>query len=159
MQDDPQPFLALRALRQLKRAARGPDALLGPADPGRLLPEFRGERAGRLDPASAALSLVAVLLLIYGVKQPAVESAPAGPASALVVGTAAGLLFVRRQLRLTAPLLDLRLLRNRPFATALVALVLAGIAMAGTGLLVTQYLQSVLGHSPFASAVLFAPMG
>jgi DHA2 family multidrug resistance protein-like MFS transporter len=41
----------------------------------------------------------------------------------------------------------------------LVALVFAGIAMAGTGLLVTQYLQGVLGFSPLASAVLFAPMG
>ncbi|WP_419836738.1 MFS transporter [Streptomyces bugieae] len=40
-----------------------------------------------------------------------------------------------------------------------VALVFAGLAMAGTGLLVTQYLQSVLGFSPVASAVLFAPMG
>jgi MFS transporter, DHA2 family, multidrug resistance protein len=31
--------------------------------------------------------------------------------------------------------------------------------MAGTGLLVTQYLQNVLDYSPAASAVLFAPMG
>ena len=69
------------------------------------------------------------------------------------------LLFVRRQLRLEAPLLDLRLLSNRPFTGVLVALAFAGIAMAGTGLLVTQYLQSVLGFSPVASAVLFAPMG
>jgi DHA2 family multidrug resistance protein-like MFS transporter len=78
---------------------------------------------------------------------------------ALVVGATVGLLFVRRQLRLATPLLDLRLFRNRPFAAVLVALVFAGIAMAGTGLLVTQYLQSVLGFSPVASAVLFAPMG
>jgi DHA2 family multidrug resistance protein-like MFS transporter len=41
----------------------------------------------------------------------------------------------------------------------LIALVFAGIAMAGTGLLVTQYLQNVLDYSPAASAVLFAPMG
>jgi DHA2 family multidrug resistance protein-like MFS transporter len=41
----------------------------------------------------------------------------------------------------------------------LIALVFAGIAMAGTGLLVTQYLQNVLGYSPAESAVLFAPMG
>src|SRR5262249_47934783 len=34
-----------------------------------------------------------------------------------------------------------------------------GIAMAGTGLMVTQFLQNVLGHSPLASALLFAPMG
>jgi DHA2 family multidrug resistance protein-like MFS transporter len=124
-----------------------------------LLPEFRSDQAGRLDLASVGLSLVAVLLMVYGIKQLTVESVPVVPAVALVVGAAIGFLFVRRQLRLETPLLDLRLFRNRPFTAVLVALVFAGIAMAGTGLLVTQYLQSVLGFSPVASAVLFAPMG
>jgi DHA2 family multidrug resistance protein-like MFS transporter len=124
-----------------------------------LLPEFRSDQAGRLDPASVGLSLGAVLLLVYGIKQLAVGSPPAGPAVALVAGAAIGFLFVRRQLRLEAPLLDLRLLRNRPLTAVLVALLFAGMAMAGTGLLVTQYLQSVLGFTPVASAVLFAPMG
>ncbi|MBZ4014848.1 MFS transporter [Streptomyces purpurogeneiscleroticus] len=127
-----------------------------------LLPEFRSERAGRLDLASVGLSLASVLLMIYGIKQLTVESVremQVVPAVALVVGAALGFLFVRRQLRLETPLLDLRLLRNRPFTAVLVALVFAGLAMAGTGLMVTQYLQSVLGFSPFASAVLFAPMG
>ncbi|MBG0820986.1 MFS transporter [Planomonospora sp. ID91781] len=124
-----------------------------------LLPEFRSDRAGRLDPASVGLSLAAVLLTVYGVKQLSVEGARAVPVAALVVGAAVGTLFVRRQLRLETPLLDLRLLRNRRFTAVLVALVGAGIAMAGTGLLVTQYLQSVLGFSPVASAALFAPMG
>ncbi|WP_433519644.1 MFS transporter [Nonomuraea sp. CA-143628] len=124
-----------------------------------LLPEFRAERAGRLDLASVGLSLVAVLSMVYGIKQLPVESAPVVPAMTLVVGAAIGVLFVRRQLRLETPLLDLRLLRNRPFTAVLIALVFAGIAMAGTGLLVTQYLQSVLGFSPVASALLFAPMG
>ncbi|HEY3686876.1 MAG TPA: MFS transporter [Streptosporangiaceae bacterium] len=124
-----------------------------------VLPEFRGDRAGRLDPVSVGLSLAAVLLVIYGVKQLAVGNVSAVPAAALVGGAAIGAVFVRRQLRLEAPLLDLRLLRNRPFTAVVVALILAGICMAGTGLLVTQYLQGVLGYSPFASAVLFAPMG
>ncbi|MEV0353528.1 MFS transporter [Nonomuraea sp. NPDC050680] len=124
-----------------------------------LLPEFRTDRAGRLDLASVGLSLVAVLLMVYGIKQLPVESVPVVPAGALVVGAGIGVLFVRRQLRLETPLLDLRLLRNRPFTAVLIALVFAGIAMAGTGLLVTQYLQSVLGFSPVASALLFAPMG
>jgi DHA2 family multidrug resistance protein-like MFS transporter len=70
-----------------------------------------------------------------------------------------GAVFVRRQLTTASPLLDLRLFRNRPFTAVLVALVVAGVAMAGVGLLVTQYLQSVLGYSPLVSAVLFAPMG
>jgi DHA2 family multidrug resistance protein-like MFS transporter len=124
-----------------------------------LLPEFRSDRAGRLDPASVALSLAAVLLMIYGVKQLTVERTPVVPAVALVVGAGVGALFVRRQLRLETPLLDLRLFRGRSFTAVIVALVLAGVAMAGTGLLVTQYVQSVLGYSPLASAVLFAPMG
>jgi DHA2 family multidrug resistance protein-like MFS transporter len=124
-----------------------------------LLPEFRGDHAGRLDLASVGLSLMAVLLIVYGIKQLAIERAPTAPMVALAAGVAIGWLFVRRQLRLETPLLDVRLLRNRPFTAVLVALVFAGVAMAGTGLLVTQYLQSVLGFSPVASAVLFAPMG
>ncbi|MFC4531112.1 MFS transporter [Sphaerisporangium dianthi] len=129
--------------------------LAGPA----LLPEFRGDKAGRLDPVSVGLSIVAVLLMVYGIKQLTIESVSVVPAVALVAGAAIGVLFARRQLRLRTPLLDLRLFRSRPFTAVLVALAFAGIAMAGTGLLVTQYLQSVLGFSPVASAVLFAPMG
>ena len=124
-----------------------------------LLPEFRSDQPGRLDLASVGLSLTAVLLIVYGIKQLTVESVRVVPTAALVVGAAVGYLFIRRQLRLETPLLDLRLFRNRPFTAILVALVFAGFAMAGTGLLVTQYLQGVLGFSPFASAMLFAPMG
>jgi DHA2 family multidrug resistance protein-like MFS transporter len=124
-----------------------------------LLPESRGGQAGRLKPSSVGLSLAAVLLAIYGIKQLAAGSGQLGPAVALLAGGAAGVVFVRRQLQLESPLLDLRLLRSRPLAAVLVALVFAGVAMAGTGLLVTQYLQEVLGYSPAASALLFAPMG
>ncbi|GAA3424507.1 MFS transporter [Streptosporangium nondiastaticum] len=125
-----------------------------------LLPEFRDDRAGgRLDLPSVGLSLVAVLAMVYGVKQLTVEGVSAVPAVALVAGAAVGVVFVRRQLRLETPLLDLRLLRNRPFTAVIIGLVFAGVAMAGTGLMVTQYLQGVLGFSPFTSAVLFAPMG
>jgi DHA2 family multidrug resistance protein-like MFS transporter len=124
-----------------------------------LLPEFRSPQAGRLDPASVALSLTAVLLMIYAIKQASTGGQVVVPAAAFAVGAAIGLLFVRRQQRLTTPLLDLRLLHNRTFTAVLVALVGAGIAMAGTGLLVTQYLQGVRGYSPVAAALLFAPMG
>ncbi|MCP2340701.1 MFS transporter [Actinomadura rupiterrae] len=124
-----------------------------------LLPEFRSDRAGRLDPASVALSMAAVLLMVYGFKQLAIEGRPVVPSVALVVGALLGAVFVRRQLRMETPLLDLRLFRSRPFTAVIVGLIFAGMAMAGTGLLVTQYLQNVLGHSPAAAAMLFAPMG
>ncbi|WP_439680973.1 MFS transporter [Embleya sp. MST-111070] len=124
-----------------------------------LLPEFRDDRAGRLDPVSVGLSLVSVLAMVYGVKQLSMDGEPVLPAVALVVGAAVAVVFVRRQLRLETPLLDLRLLRSRPFTAILVGLIFAGVAMAGTGLLITQYLQSVLDYSPATAALLFAPMG
>jgi DHA2 family multidrug resistance protein-like MFS transporter len=123
-----------------------------------LLPEFRAPASGRLDFAGVGLSLAAVLLIVFGLKQLAAGELLV-PLFAIAAGAALGAVFVRRQLTTSSPLLDLRLFRNRPFTAVLVALVVAGVAMAGVGLLVTQYLQSVLGYSPLASAVLFAPMG
>jgi len=124
-----------------------------------LLPEFRAPASGRLDLPGVALSLAAVLLIVFGLKQLAGGGSLVLPVAAIAAGTLLGTVFARRQLTTASPLLDLRLFRNRPFTAVLVALVFAGVAMAGVGLLVTQYLQSVLGHSPLASALLFAPMG
>jgi MFS transporter, DHA2 family, multidrug resistance protein len=131
--------------------------IAGPA----VLPEYRSPAPGRLDLASAGLSLAAVLLLVWGLKQLAAGGAGglAAPGGAIAAGAGLGAVFVRRQLRLEEPLLNLRLLRRGPVAAALAALLLTGAALAGTGLQVTQYLQSVLGHSPLAAAVLFTPMG
>ncbi|NUP49559.1 MAG: MFS transporter [Catenulispora sp.] len=139
-------------------AAVPPMVLLAVAGPF-LLPEYKSDRAGRLDPTSVVLSLAAVMPIVYGIKQLTVAHTVVVPVVALTVGAAVGTAFVRRQLRMPAPLLDLGLLRNRSFSAVLIALVFAGIAMAGTGLLVTQYLQGVLGRSSIASALLLAPMG
>jgi DHA2 family multidrug resistance protein-like MFS transporter len=130
------------------------------AAPARL-PEYRNPDAGRLDIVSAGLSLAAVLPAVYGLKQLTIGGVHGTtiPLVSIAVGLLAGVVFVRRQFRLDEPLLNLRLLASRPFTAILVALVFAGVAMAGLGLLVTQYLQSVLGFSPFAAALPFAPMG
>ncbi|WP_328443115.1 MFS transporter [Amycolatopsis sp. NBC_00438] len=124
-----------------------------------LLPEFRTPAPGRLDLGGVALSLAAVLLFVFALKQLTTGAGLLVPVGAILAGAVLGAVFVRRQLSGPVPLLDLRLFRNRPFTAVLVALVFAGVAMAGVGLLVTQYLQGVLGYSPLASALLFAPMG
>ena len=89
--------------------------VLGPL----LLPEFRDPQAGRLDLVSAALSVAAVLAVIYGLKQLARGGLSWPPALSIVVGLAAGAVFVRRQHRRADPLLDLRLFRSAAFTTAL----------------------------------------
>nr|WP_279581393.1 MFS transporter [Fodinicola feengrottensis] len=126
-----------------------------------LLPEFSNPTGNRVDLASAGLSLAAVLLLVYGLKQLTVGDShnPVVPLLSIAAGVVVAVAFVRRQLVLETPLLDLRLFANRAFTAVLISLVFAGVAMAGTGLLVTQYLQSVLGFTPLESALLFAPMG
>ena len=56
--------------------------VLGP----RVLPEYRDPNAGRLDLPSAAMSVGAVLSVIYGLKEIAQDGVGAVPIAAIVVG-------------------------------------------------------------------------
>jgi DHA2 family multidrug resistance protein-like MFS transporter len=97
------------------------------------------------------LSLAAILPVVYGIKELAVHSArmPTVVTAAVEVGVAVGALFVRRQLRLTDPLLYLRRLFGAgSFTVALSAMMLAAAALAGASLLTSQYVQSVVGLTP-----------
>ena len=86
----------------------------------------RSRAPGRLRPASAALSLVAVLAVIYGLKQLAEDGAGAGRRCCRSpAGVAVGVAFVRRQRRLADPLIDLRLFRAPAFSASLGANTLA----------------------------------
>ncbi len=127
--------------------------VLGPV----LLPEFRDPAPGRLDLASAGLSLLGILALIYGLKQIAAVGLGAGPLLALTVGTVLALAFVRRQLALAEPLVDVRLFRRAAFATAVTAMCVAVFLVAGTDFFLGQYLQLVLGKGPLEAGLLLLP--
>src|SRR5690606_21360863 len=116
-----------------------------------LLPEFRDPDAGRLDLVSAALSLVAVLALIYGMKAIAVDGPGAEALAALGSGLAVGAIFIRRQSRLADPLVDLSLFRSREFSASLGVNVFGFFVAFGSFLLIAQYLQLVLGLTPLAA--------
>ena len=96
--------------------------VLGPM----LLPEFRDPEAGRLDLTSAAMSLVGVLAVIYGLKQIAVDGLERLPAMSIAGGLGVGVLFLLRQRTLTNPLLDLRLFQLPAFGASLATHTLAG---------------------------------
>lgn len=113
-----------------------------------LLPEYRAPVRGRLDLASVMLSLATLLPAIHFVKTAAEHGLRIGALLAVAIATVSGLAFVRRQRVLTHPLLDLRLLADRKFRTALCVLLVGLVGVGGTMLLVTQYLQLVLGLSP-----------
>jgi DHA2 family multidrug resistance protein-like MFS transporter len=126
---------------------------LGPA----LLPEFRDPAAGRLDLRSAGMSLVAVLAVIYGLKQLAQDGPGWRPVVAVLAGLVVGLGFARRQRRLADPLLDLRLFRERAFSAALATNTLGFFVAFGSDLFVAQYLQLVLGLSPLRAGLWSVP--
>jgi DHA2 family multidrug resistance protein-like MFS transporter len=118
-----------------------------------LLPEFRDPEAGRLDPVSAVQSVAAVLAMIYGLKR----IAEAGPgwfaALSILSGIAVGVAFLQRQRKLADPLIDLKLFRIPAFSAALLVNILAFSTAFATFLFIAQYLQSVLGLSPFAAGL------
>jgi MFS transporter, DHA2 family, multidrug resistance protein len=124
-----------------------------------LLPEFRDPDARRFDLASAALSLIALLATIYGIKRMAEGGTAWLPVVAVVVGLALGALFVRRQLRLRDPLIDLRLFGSPAFSASLAVNVLGFFVSFGTFLFIAQYLQLVLGMGPLQAGLWTAPSG
>jgi MFS transporter, DHA2 family, multidrug resistance protein len=127
--------------------------VLGPA----LLPEHRDPDAGRLDPVSVGLSFVAVLPIIYGLKELAANGWAVGPLASMAVGIAFGVSFVRRQRSLPNPLLDLRLFSNRSFSTALGGMLFGTMLMGSIMLFITQHLQLVEGLTPLKAGLWMLP--
>ena len=126
---------------------------LGP----RLLPEYRDPDAGKPDLLSAALSLVAVLSVIFGLKQIAQDGFSLAPLLVIAGGIVVGWLFVRRQLRLRDPLIDLRLFGAPAFSASLVLYGLSILVMFGGFLFLPQYLQLVRGLTPFDAGLWTLP--
>ncbi|MEU4540493.1 MFS transporter [Streptosporangium sp. NPDC023825] len=122
-----------------------------------LLPEYRDTSAGRPDPVSVALSLVAMLTIAYGVKLLSHGGDPVLSGGVVLAGLAAGTVFWRRQRGLAAPVLDVTLFRNRALTGALLLLLLGLAATAGTYLFVTRFLQGVEGLSPLAAGLWLVP--
>src|SRR6266850_1032258 len=127
--------------------------LVGPV----FLPEFRDPGAGRLDLASAAQSLGAVLAVIYGVKRIAENGLDWLPALSIVAGAAIGVAFVRRQQKLADPLIDLRLFRAPGFGVALATYTLGTLVAFGIFLFIGQYFQLVLGMGPLEAGLWTLP--
>ncbi|GAB3145672.1 MFS transporter [Micromonospora sonneratiae] len=122
-----------------------------------LLPESRDPNPGRFDVLSAALSMAAIVPLVYMVKHTVGSGIDAVTLACLAVGLAMGLLFVRRQRRLTSPLIDVDLFRNPAFSGAVLANFFAIFALTGLLFFFSQYLQLARGFSPLAAGLAEMP--
>ncbi len=118
-----------------------------------LVPEFRAPQPGRYDLLSSVLSLCAVLPVIYGIQEIAANGVSAARAGAIAAGVATGAVFVLRQARSRAPMIELSLFRSRGFTGAVALSLVAMFAIVGFAIFATQYLQSVRGMSPLTAAL------
>jgi DHA2 family multidrug resistance protein-like MFS transporter len=127
--------------------------VLGP----RVLPEYRDPDAGRLDLFSAALSVAAVLAVIYGLKGAAQDGLAPAHVMCILAGVGLGVVWLRRQRRLPDPMIDVALFRIRAFNIALAVNFLAIFVAIGYFLFIAQFLQLVLGLSPLEAGLLSLP--
>jgi EmrB/QacA subfamily drug resistance transporter len=124
-----------------------------------LVPKSRDPHEAALDPVGALLSIVGISSLVYGlIEAPDKGWTATTTLGAFAVAAVVLSLFVLWELRTPEPMLDIRFFRNRSFSVGSGGMMLTFLAMYGVMFLMAQYLQLVLGFSPFGAAVRLLPM-
>ncbi|WP_281409711.1 MFS transporter [Rhizobium ruizarguesonis] len=114
-----------------------------------LAPRIAPDKSRKWDFVSSVLALVALAALVEAIK----ETAHPGqswsiPSAAAVIGLIASGTFVRRQSRLTDPMLNIALFRNPAFLSGTIAAAAVTFAFAGLQLAITQRFRLVAGFPP-----------
>lgn len=121
------------------------------------IPESRNPAQTSVDLLSSLQSLVAMVSFVFAIKTVAEGEHLPLAMLGLAVGIAAGALFVRRQLRMPLPMINVRLFRVRAFTGAVVGDLISIFALIGSLFALTQYLQLVLELTPMESALWLLP--
>ncbi|MCT9080762.1 MDR family MFS transporter [Streptomyces fulvoviolaceus] len=131
-----------------------PLCLLALALAWRGVPKDGPRTARRLDTTGLLLLSPGLAALVYGLSQDGLARATAIPVGAVLVGV-----FAVHALRSPAPLVDLRLFRDRAFAVSATLMFLNGLALYGGMFLLPLYYQQARGESVIAAGLLLAPQG
>lgn len=124
-----------------------------------LLPRRPGDRSRPWDFIGSVQVMVALIGLTYAVKEAGRREPDVAAAGlALAVGLAALLVFIRRQRRSAAPLIDFSLFADPRFSAGVATALVASAALIGVELVFSQRLQLVLGHSPLEAGLLILPI-
>ena len=121
-------------------------------------------RPTRIDALSVVLSVVGFGSLVFGLSRisEASEGALGQTIAVIIVGVAVIGMFIWRQVvlqRIDAPLLDLRVFKERIFTAATAMFVVNMIAMFGSIILPPLFMQNVLGMSVLNSGLMLLPGG
>jgi EmrB/QacA subfamily drug resistance transporter len=124
-----------------------------------LVPESRDPNATPLDPIGAALSIAALVALVYGI----IQAPEQGWTDPLILGAFAlaavlAVAFIWWERRAEHPMLRIQFFRNPRFSAASGAIAMAFFALFGSVFLLTQHLQFVLGYTPLQAGVRILPI-
>lgn len=125
-----------------------------------LLPEIRIEGKGSLDWIGVVQAVVGMVGSMWAIKRMAATLSVTDPITlaALVVGVVCVVLFIRRCLRVSNPLLQIRLFESRTFTAGILVALGSMFSMAGVLLLFSQWLQLVCGYTPLEAGIRTLPM-
>lgn len=102
--------------------------------------------------------MTGLIALVYAITEAAAHGVARWQVPvAAVLGVLGLWLFVRRQLRLADPLLDVRLFADRRFTAAVLGALIAVFGLAGVVFFMSQYLQLVRGLSPLTAGLAELP--
>ncbi|MFF7412728.1 MFS transporter [Streptomyces lydicus] len=123
----------------------------------KVIPESRNPDPGPWDLPSVVLVLVGIVGVVYAVKEAAVEGYRWDIAAVGAVGALALVVFVRRQLTLDSPLLNMKLFHHRGFSGAVLADLLTILGLSGLVFFLSQFLQMVQQRSPLNAGLVELP--
>jgi EmrB/QacA subfamily drug resistance transporter len=124
-----------------------------------LVPESRDPEPGGFDFAGVGLSIATLVSLLYGI----IEAPETGWTDPTILGCFSlalvlGVVFVRWELRISDPVLNLDFFRDPRFSVASVGLGLASFALFGAIFAMTQYLQDAHGYSALEAGAAMVPI-
>jgi EmrB/QacA subfamily drug resistance transporter len=135
-----------------------PIAILAALAATREVRESRAEGESRYDIPGALTVTTGLLSLVYGFTRAETDGwASPITLTLLSVGVVLLVAFVLIERRSTIPLLPLRVVLDRNRGGSFLASLLVGIALFGTFLFLTFYMQSVLGYSALKTGFAFLP--
>ncbi|MGW2723817.1 MFS transporter [Streptomyces sp. NPDC001492] len=125
-----------------------------------LVPDSRDPRPGRLDPIGVVLSVVGLVLLVYGIIKGGelADFTDAQVLSTIAAGLVVLAAFVVFEKRSDHPSLDVTYFKNKVFSAAMAAIALVFFALMGVTFFAVFYTQSVRGYSPLQSGLLMLPL-
>ncbi|MEU0055402.1 MFS transporter [Streptomyces sp. NPDC006334] len=125
-----------------------------------LVPDSRDPNPGRIDPVGVVLSVVGLVLLVYGIIKGGELADFSDPTVLSTIG--AGLLvlvaFVLFEKRSDHPSIDVTYFKNKVFSAAISVIALVFFALMGVTFFAVFYTQSVRGYSPLQTGLLMLPL-